>query len=250
MLKNERSQEIINILKSEGYCTVKRLSEKLYTSESSVRRNLGALEESGIIKRSYGGAELLQGFTSVAKFDARTKQNMRAKQDIARKAARLINSGNIIFLDQSSTAMYLALELTGCKDITVVTNNLEVMNVLSSSDVIVYSSGGKLTRAGCMGFVGADAENTFRGIYADLCFFSSKSLALDGTVTDCYKEEVAVRNAMFGNSQKIAFLCDSSKFDSRSAFRQCSLAETDYIICEADEQNFLQKIGGDFKIVL
>ncbi len=250
MLKNERAQEIVNILKAEGFCSVKRLSEMLYTSESSVRRTLSTLEKSGIIKRSYGGAELLNTHTAVAKFGARAQQNAEAKRVIAKKAALLIKDGDVVFLDQSSTAMYLAYELNGFKNLTVITNNLEVMNVLSRSDVTVFGSGGRLTRAGCMGFIGADAENTFKSVYADICFFSAKSLSNDGVITDCYKEEIDVRRAMFSNSQKVAFLCDSSKFDSRSAFLQCSLKDIDYIVTEDEQSTFLNEISNIKSIAL
>ena len=86
MLKNEREQEILTVLQSTGYATVKFLSEELYTSESCVRRALTGLTEKGLVRRSYGGVELLRSHTNVTSFGARAHQNAAAKQAIAKKS--------------------------------------------------------------------------------------------------------------------------------------------------------------------
>ena len=111
MLKSEREQEILNILRGAGFVSVKQISKALYTSESSVRRALVTLEEMGLIKRSYGGAELLTNSSNVTSFIARIDQNIEAKKEIARKAVELIPEGSVLFLDQSSSTFFLAEEL-------------------------------------------------------------------------------------------------------------------------------------------
>ena len=92
MLKIEREQEILNALQGTGYVSVRQLSERLYTSESTVRRILAELENKGLIRRTYGGAELLENHTHAASFSARAGQNIAAKQEIARKAAAIVPS--------------------------------------------------------------------------------------------------------------------------------------------------------------
>ena len=124
MLKNEREQEILAILRAAGYSTVKNLSRQLYTSESSIRRALAGLEASGLVRRSYGGAELLDRRTTVTAFSTRAHQNTEAKRLIAQKAAPLVRDGSIVFLDGSSTCFYLAAQLLSKTDLTVVTNSL------------------------------------------------------------------------------------------------------------------------------
>jgi len=128
MHNREREQEILNILKSSnGFVPTKQLCDTLFASESSIRRDLKSLEKRGLVKRSYGGASLENNFSNIVTFNNRTKQNADAKREIAKKASSLIKEGQIVFLDQSSTAFYLANELVDRTSITVVTNNIETM---------------------------------------------------------------------------------------------------------------------------
>jgi len=82
MLKNEREQEILALLREMGYISVRQLSQQLYASESSVRRALAGLESKGLIRRNYGGAELLEQYTNVVSFGARAHHNIGAKKNI------------------------------------------------------------------------------------------------------------------------------------------------------------------------
>ena len=86
MLKNEREREIINLLKNEnGFVTVKDLCERLYSSESSIRRDLTALEHKGLIKKTYGGAELVKNFSNVVSFIKRSHHNINEKKNHCKK---------------------------------------------------------------------------------------------------------------------------------------------------------------------
>lgn len=235
MLHKEREQEILNILKAEsGFVTVQYLCNALYASESSIRRDLKALEQQGLVKRSYGGASLVVSFSNIVTFNHRTRQNTAAKREIAKKAAALIKDGDIVFLDQSSTAFYLANELIDRSDLTIVTNNIEILMLLSHSGIRLISSGGRLSDENRVCLIGSDAQQTFENIYADIMFFSVKALCEDGTVTDCSREEVVVRQTMLKNANKTVLLCDSSKFGGKAAFKQCRLEELDVLISEAD----------------
>lgn len=233
MLKNEREREIINIMKEKhGFISVKELCTALYASESSIRRDLTSLEGKGAIKRTYGGAELVTNFSNVTDFNKRTHHNMNAKKIIAKKAAKLIKDGNIIFLDQSSTSFFLANEILDKSTITVVTNNIEIISLLSNTKIKTISSGGFLSPENRTCLIGADATYIFENTYADLLFFSSKSLSSDGIISDCTREEVLIRNAMLKTASKKVFLCDSEKLDTHSAYKQCTLSDIDFLISE------------------
>jgi len=232
MYKNERELEILKALSREGYITVKQLSLQLYTSESSVRRDLAALEKRGIVKRSYGGVELNKNSSQVVPFSSRAHHNIHAKKIIAQKAIQLVKDGDIVFLDQSSSAFYVANELLKKSQITVVTNNIEIISLLSQSDIEVISSGGHLSKTNRVCLVGEDARKIFTEIHADIVFFSAKALATDGTIYDCVREEVCIRNTMLRNAAKKVFLCDSEKYGKTAGFRQCSVQDIDIVINE------------------
>lgn len=250
MLYKERQQEIINILKiSGGFVSVNSLCDTLFASESSIRRDLKALEKSGLIKRSYGGATLINNYSNISTFNRRTRDNISAKREIAEKAASLINEGDIIFLDQSSTAFYLANEIMNRTGLTVVTNNIEIMMLLSNSGLKIISSGGYLSDENRNCLIGGDAEKTFEDIYADIMFFSVKCISEDGSVNDCAREEIIVRNAMLKNSAKRILLCDSTKFGKRSSYKQCGLSDVDYLISEGNAAQYFAEFSGKVKLL-
>ena len=236
MHNREREQEILNILEaSNGFVSTKQLCGMLFTSESSIRRDLKVLEKQNLVKRSYGGVSPITNFSNIVTFNKRTKQNAEAKKQIAKKAVSLINEGQIIFLDQSSTAFFLANEIINRKDLTVVTNNIEIMMLLSNSDIRLVCSGGFLSEENRNCLIGGDAQKTFENIFADIAFFSTKAISEDGVITDCSREEVVVRNAMMKSARENVFLCDSSKYSILAPYKQCDISDVDYIISEQDK---------------
>ncbi len=250
MLKNERKREIMNILKNQdGFITVKELCTRLYASESSIRRDLTALENLGFVKRTYGGAELITNFSNVISFNKRAAHSVDAKKTIAKKAEKLVKDGNIIFLDQSSTSFYLANELIKRHSITVITNNIEILYLLSNSSMKVISSGGYLSTENRSCLIGSDAQSVFESIYADIAFFSTKSLSDDGVISDCTREEVTVRNSMIKNAVKKVFLCDSEKFGTKSAYIQCKLNDVDYLVSNTEVKNKFSTIATSLTIL-
>lgn len=233
MLNREREQEILSILKTaNGFVTVKQLCDTLYASESSIRRDLKALENRGLIKKSYGGASLTSNFSGIVTFNSRTRMNVEAKKLIAQKAVKLIQEGDIVFLDQSSTSFYLANELMNRNSLTIVTNNIEILMLLSNSSLHLISSGGYLSGENRNCLIGGDAQATFENIYADFAFFSVRGISEEGLVTDCAREEINVRSAMLRNAKKKVLLCDSTKFGVRAPFKQCKIEDVDLVIRE------------------
>ncbi len=245
MFKTERQNQIYALLNTNGYTSVRDLSKALYTSESSIRRDLAEMEKQGLIRRSYGGAEALSGSVSVLPFNTRSFDYVAEKQKIAIKAAELINKGDVIFLDQSTTSFFLARAIMDKIGITVVSNNLEILNLLSHCEMTVISSGGIVSKLNNNCLIGENASKTFEGIFADFAFISAKSLDADGVISDCTLEETFVRNSMLKNASKKVFLCNAQKFNTHSNFVQCSLSEINILI--TDEKNTAEVFKEKFK---
>ena len=243
MYQNERELEIRKILAQKGYASVQELSQWLYTSPSSIRRDLTTLEKRGLIKRSYGGAELVKNSSQILPFSTRAHQNIPAKKTMARKAVKLVPEGGIVFLDQSSSAFFVACELQGRANLTVVTNNVEILSLLAQSELEVISCGGRLSRSNRNCLLGSDAQNVFAQMRADVLFFSSKALCADGIIWDCDREEVCLRQIMLQNAETRVFLCASEKFAHHAGYRQCSLHEIDCVITEAESKELFSPLG-------
>lgn len=232
MYQSEREIEIQRILSQQNYATVKDLSRLLFTSEASIRRSLTVLEQRGIVRRSYGGVELLNGGNGIQPFTTRIHHNIPAKKEMARKAALLVKQGDIIFLDQSSSAFFVANELKRRSDITVVTNNIEIVTLLSQTNMEVVCSGGRLSSNNRNCLMGEDAYHAFEMVHADIVFFSCNALSSNGIIYDCCREEVCIRNVMLQNADMKCFLCASEKKGKKAGYIQCSLEEVTCLISE------------------
>lgn len=234
MYKREREEQILSILQVRNQISVSELSKMLYTSESSIRRDLNSMELDGLIKRTHGGAELLGDNPSIVPFSHRLHYKILEKKKIAKKALEYIADGQVIFLDQSSSALFIAHELTQFKHITVITNNIEILSTMANSELKIYSSGGYISPTNRNCLIGEDAHDIFSKTHADVTFFSTKALSSDGILYDFTREEIHIHNTMLENSNKNVFLCDSGKFGKRSHYKQCSLKDVDAMISEVN----------------
>ena len=250
MYKSERQTEIIALLKAEGYTTVEHLSKLLYTSPSSIRRDLIQLEKQGLVTRSYGGVELRKSNAkAITPFFTSVQHRVAEKRIIAEKAASLVQDKDIIFLDHSSTALFLAQELIKTKSITIMTNSIEVLSAMDTDHRIsIYSCGGKVHKT-TRCFVGEEATLQFRRLRADIAFFSCDALTADGGIYADSWDDVLIREAMLKYAAKTACLCDSEKFGKSAGYNQCWLQDVDYLISNVDCRQNYQSISKDLIIL-
>lgn len=234
MYKCERENEILTLLNETEYATVEYLAKKMNISSSSIRRDLKNLEERGLVNRSYGGVKLAAATGKCIPFSLRSHENSPQKKQIAKAAASLINVGDVVFLDGSSSAFFTAELLPAISGITVITNSIDIMSCLSRYDIKAYCTGGTLTAENRTVLVGGYTQNFLRNIRADIVIFSVQAVNSDGDFFDCYPEEVAVRNIMMQNAKRRVLLCDSSKWNRRSTFYQGNVRDIDYIVSDRD----------------
>ncbi len=229
MFKSERQERIIALLKEREYMGVGELGRLLYASEPTIRRDLSALEQEGLIRRSHGGAILVRDeITRPLAF--RRELMQKEKRQIARQAARLIPDGSVIFIDGSTTACHLIPLLRG-REVLVITNGLAALDLLQEMKIPAKCIGGDLIHSS-MCFAGRAAEEYLETLHADFLFFSVSSLNEQGEITDYSEEETHLRRAMLKRAAKRILLLDHSKFQKTATFRLCSLKELDGIITD------------------
>lgn len=227
MYQQERLDKIIEILKNIHYSTVDYLVEQIHYSPASIRRDLALLEKQGLVKRSYGGVEILE--ETVTPFKFRQYSMKSEKNKIAAAAADLVKNGDTVFLDASTTTQYMGHYLSEKKDICVITNNIMLASHLKESGICVYCTGGMLTELpGSL--TGAIAANTFSLFRADIMFFSEDGIDENGSITVAPEEHFIYKKAMLENSDKVVFLCGSDKIGRHSKLVQCTLDDIDYFI--------------------
>lgn len=174
MLAIERKNQILEKLHQEGKVVVSDLSRLYQVTEETIRRDLEKLENEGLAKKTYGGAVLNQSLNTDVPYTVRKRTNVDAKRYIAEQIGGLINDGDYIALDASSTALYVVKNIIHKKNITLITNSIEILLELSEkSNWNILSTGGAL-KEGSLSLVGYSAERMISEFHVDLAVCSCK----------------------------------------------------------------------------
>lgn len=237
MIKKERQNNIFEIIKERKYCTVNFLSEQLFVAPITVRRDLTEMESAGLITRCYGGATVPEHENREVPFEIRNKSNFFTKEKIAKKAAKLISEGDVVFLDASSTVGHITEYLTAEQNLTVITNSTLVAEKLKEKHIRCYLTGG-MSIENSYALVGSIAEQTLSEVYANICFFSAQGIDENGVVSDQSESETLLRKLMIKNSKKQFFLFDGSKYNKRFAFKICEAKDISNVITDLNDLSF------------
>lgn len=237
---SERQNEVLKIIAENEYITVDELAKLLFTSPSSIRRDLTRLQNLSLVKRSYGGVSLPEINGQVAGFYNRTAKSVKEKRLIAQKAASLLNNGQSIFLDSSTTASFLIPYIARLDSAIIFTNNLETAISSIKQGICTHCVGGRAIN-GSVSLGGAQTYQALSNINVDIMFFSSQSLSKDGIITDATEEENFARSIMLKRAKKTVFLCDSTKFDATSLYTLTSVDCVDFAVFDKEFEGFTTK---------
>lgn len=230
MIILERREKILSILEQKRTATIRELAEMLFISEASIRRDVEALEKAGQVRRIYGGVVLEKFHNAVVPLGFREGENSQIKEELARRAAEMVQDGDTIMLDASSTVRRMVKYLGGKRGIKIVTNNLRIFSETVSPDTHLYCTGGLFDGQNAL-FYGAAAERYVRSLNADKCFFSSQGISQEGKISDASEEETSLRRVMLSHAERKIFLCDSTKVGVKRMFTLCGKEDVDEIIC-------------------
>ena len=216
MLAAERRNEILTILKDEGRVIVADLSRKYDVTEETIRRDLEKLENDGYAERTYGGAVLRGSEKDEVPFLMRKRENVEAKMRIATALSQMISDGDRIMLDASTTALFVAKQIRDKKNITVITNSIEILLELSDMpDWKVLSTGGSL-KGRALSLLGYQAERMVDGFFVDKAILSCKGVDLQKGFTDSNELDAGIKKQMLKSATKRIMAVDNAKFNHLS----------------------------------
>lgn len=233
MLAIERRNAILAKLSAEGKVIVADLSREFDVTEETIRRDLEKLDNDGLAKKTYGGAVANETHKSDLPFNVRKSSNVVEKQMIAEKIAALVQDGDYIMLDASSTAIYVTKCIKNKKNITLITNSVEILLELADKqDWNILSTGGTLKKGG-LSLIGTSAERMIRGFHVDLAICSSKGLDINMGITDSNEKESEIKQAIFAAADKKILAVDNTKFDKISFVHVCDIGDIDVIVTDS-----------------
>ncbi len=232
MLSAERKLKIAKIINKNGKIKTSEISRKFNVSEMTVLRDLASLEEEGVLKRVYGGALAFNDSSNEISSVFRRKLSRKEKDSIASKALSMISEGMSFFVDSSTTSLALANLISSIKNITLVTNGLDIVNALKGNEAIkIICPGGELNQVN-MSFYGPVAANFLNDINVDSTFISAAGISLKSGITEQNPQNIAIKKIMIKNSGNAILLVDSSKFDKITLNKICLLDDIDTIITD------------------
>ncbi len=232
MMIGERHRRIFDELRANPDIGVKELARKLYVSEPTVRRDLTALQDKGIVTKMYGGA-VLNAATSFYEipFSLRASEKSDIKYGIAKQAADFIEDGMVVMLDGSTSAYHMVPYLARYKNLTVITSGAKTALMLAEANIRTFCTGGQMI-IHSYSYVGEQAEDFIRNFNADILFFSCHGLDSDGRMTDNAIEEANLRKVMLRHAKRKILLCDSGKIGKRCLYNMGEVGNIDSVISD------------------
>lgn len=230
----KRRQAILSRLKEMGEVSVEDLAAHLQVSANTIRNDLNALEAENLLRRIRGGAVIADsnGTSTHQLFAERASVNQTAKEQMARWAASLVKDGEAIVLDASSTIYHLATFLKDHRDLTVVTNGLEVALLLArnpSNKVILAAN---VVRSNGFTLIGSLHPDLLNHFYASKCFITCSGLSVEQGFTEADLDEAPLKSQMIKLARQVIALVDHSKWDRIDTYRFAQLDQIDHLVTD------------------
>ncbi len=226
-----RQTEILDIARSEGRVVVEDLAQRFNVTLQTIRRDLTDLADAGHLDRVHGGAMPRTGVTNLG-YEQRRRMNEGAKAAIARACAEAITGNVSIIMNLGTTTEAVAHALLHHSSLTVVTNNMNVANILAANPSCEIMVAGGALRRSDGGLVGELTTQFFEQFKVDLAVIGVSALDRDGDLLDYDLAEVRVSKAIIRQARKTYLVCDSSKLARSAPARLASLSEIDTLFTD------------------
>ncbi|GAB0119691.1 DeoR/GlpR family DNA-binding transcription regulator [Acidisoma sp. 7E03] len=228
---SRRQQEIVGLVREKGRVSVEDLVARFGVTPQTIRRDLNDLSEARLITRTHGGAVVASGVENLA-YEARKLVAQSNKRRIGEAAAKLIPDHSSLFINLGTTTEEVAQALVGHTGLLVITNNINVANLLyRNSSINVVIAGGTIrpTDGGVVGQMAADAIRQFK---VDLAIIGTSAIDEDGTLLDYDVREVQVSRAIIENARQVVLVTDQTKFSRRAPVRIARLDEIHTLVTD------------------
>jgi DeoR/GlpR family transcriptional regulator of sugar metabolism len=231
--QSERMEHVLRLLETRDYVQVAELSQSFAVSEVTVRSDLTELARQGLVARIRGGVRALQHGQSEVGFDLRLRLEVDRKRAIARAAAAMVDEGEAVALDASTTAYYLALELRSKRELVVVTNGLLVATALADAPGITVLVTGGMLRLSAMSVVGDFGADVLRTTRINKGFLGARGLSLSRGLMDLNPDEVRIKQEMADACEQVYGIFDGTKWHRSALLAFVSVEELAGIITDS-----------------
>lgn len=246
----EREQKILDTLKEKGSISVEELCSLLFVSPSTIRRDLAKMERKGLVRRTFGGVLLNPSPSGEeTSFQLRQNDNVTSKRALCNKASDYIKSNSTIFVDSSSTCLFLVPYLNQFHDLTIVTNGLFMANEVITKTAHKVILPGGIIQPKSNSIVGTDTYRFIENLHCDRFFFSCSGIDLGFGLSESNLEQAEIKAAMLAHSKLAVCLADKEKFGQIGLWKTCNIGDIDVLISNKklseEEKKYLLDKGVD-----
>ena len=234
-----RRAQILDEIESKGQVAVADLSQEFGVSEVTIRNDLAQLEKQNMLIRARGGAIKikLQNIGVDSPLSDKMREHFKEKQQIGQAAAKLISEGDTIILDSGTTTAEIAKNLDELKELTIITNAINIATILADkNDFNVFMPGGML-RKKSLSLVGVMAEENINRYYCDKLFLGVDGIDREHGLSTPNVEEAHVNRMMIDISKKVIVVTDSSKFFRRRFASIAPITKIDILVTDSGISN-------------
>ena len=250
MLANQRRDKIMELLKEDGSAKVANLARIFKVTEVTIRQDLEKLEKGGKIVKTHGGAYLKNVEDQVRSFLLIHQENLDKKATIAEKCLEFIESGDTIILDSGSTTTEIAKKLKGLKNLTVITNALNIALMLGTEPGIeVIVTGGEF-KPPTLSLTGQKAADFFQNLNVQKLFLATAGISLKSGLTYPSISDLVVKRAMIDAADITYLVADSTKMGKSALASLGALSLIDYIVTDAGIEKRHQDLFKEHEIEL
>lgn len=237
MYAEERQAAIVNRARANGRVEVAELAEAFAVTPETVRRDLTALERSGMLRRVHGGAIVVDLFGFEPALSVREAVNTEEKTRIAEAALAFLPEEGAIALDAGSSTFRLAELLPVGRELTVVTNSLPIASLLAArKELTVHLVGGRV-RGRTLATVDSAAVDYLRSVFVDVAFLGTNGLSVERGLTTPDSAEAAVKSALVSSARRRVLLADHTKYGSDHFAHVADLDKVEVIVTDSAMPN-------------
>jgi DeoR family glycerol-3-phosphate regulon repressor len=248
-LLSPRQTDIVSLAKAEGRVSVEGLADRFNVTPQTIRKDLNDLCERGVLQRFHGGAILASGTANLG-YEARRKLATDAKRRIGLKAAALIPDSSSLLINIGTTTEQVAAALRGKHGLLVITNNMNVANILQGYEQIEIIVAGGVVRHSDGGVVGEAAVDFIRQFKVDYAVIGTSAIDEDGTLLDFDYREVKVAQAIMNCARQSLLVADRMKFERTAPVRIGHISQLDYFITDAQPPVRLRELCRDTDVAI
>lgn len=244
-----RQSEILALLETEGAVSVSDLAERFEVSDETVRRDVRQLETLGYVQKVHGGVRLPENIFETP-YRQRQHEQSDAKQAIGRACAALVPDGARLTIESSTTAFWVARALRNQRNLSVITNGVEIARELCGrNNNRVYLAGGEMSDV-TLSTLGPVAIAYLKQFTPDVAIIGASGLHADTGLGDFQMQEAEIARAILDTATRVILIADATKFDRRALVHVCDLSRIDVLVTDRAPTGRLAKALAGAEVIV